>query len=251
VTRLTFLGVGAALNSSSNKSATLFGGTILVDTGADIVPGLRRTGVDPNDISLVLLTHLHGDHFFGTGFLIAEAYALAEPRKSELVIVGPPGTEDAIRGLLGLAYPVSDPESFLTKGRVTFLVAEPGENVDEQGISISVYSANHGRMPALSYRLADGSGQSFYFSGDGTIPPELQSMRSSTHLIVNTPTLVEQLPGHASLADYTRLVESGALNPVSVFVCHRSFDAELAEPFWLPQDGQSFDLNVDGVDWIK
>lgn len=45
----------------------------LIDCGASAPIAMKRFDVDPGKIDIVLVSHLHGDHFAGIPFLIREA----------------------------------------------------------------------------------------------------------------------------------------------------------------------------------
>ena len=49
------------------------GRAFLVDCGASTLIGMRRLGLEPNDIAMVCITHLHGDHFGGLPWLLIDA----------------------------------------------------------------------------------------------------------------------------------------------------------------------------------
>jgi ribonuclease BN (tRNA processing enzyme) len=65
-----------------------------VDFGASALVGLKRAGLDPNRIDLIVLSHLHGDHFGGLPFLLLDSQ-FALRRTKPLTIIGPLGTASA------------------------------------------------------------------------------------------------------------------------------------------------------------
>ena len=65
--QLRFVGCGDAFGSGG-RSHTCFHLTgistnLLIDCGASSPPALKRLGIACNDVSLILITHFHGDHF--------------------------------------------------------------------------------------------------------------------------------------------------------------------------------------------
>jgi len=97
---VTVLGSGDAFGSGGRlQSSYLVEGermTVLVDCGATILTAVKRHGVDPERIDLVLISHLHGDHFGGLPFLLLE-YIYENPRRRPLVVAGPPGVGERTR----------------------------------------------------------------------------------------------------------------------------------------------------------
>ena len=66
--------------------------TFLIDCGVTTLIGMRRLGLQPNDIDTVFVSHLHGDHFGGLPWLLVDALYVSN-RKRPLVVTGPKGIE--------------------------------------------------------------------------------------------------------------------------------------------------------------
>lgn len=71
-----FIGTGGPFADGARlQSATLItaaGTRVLVDCGATTLVGLHRDGIDTASIDVIVLTHLHGDHFGALPFLLAD-----------------------------------------------------------------------------------------------------------------------------------------------------------------------------------
>jgi ribonuclease BN (tRNA processing enzyme) len=76
MTKIVFVGSGDAFGSGGRRQTciALSGGDqfMLVDCGTTSVLGLKSLGFDPNSVSAVVISHLHGDHFGGLPFLILD-----------------------------------------------------------------------------------------------------------------------------------------------------------------------------------
>jgi len=96
---IQFLGSGDAFGSGGRLQSCVLvkysQGQFLIDCGASCLIGMNRYGVDPNDIKMIFVSHMHGDHCGGIPFLIL-ASQLTYKRKEPLVIIGPPGMKDWI-----------------------------------------------------------------------------------------------------------------------------------------------------------
>jgi ribonuclease BN (tRNA processing enzyme) len=104
-----FLGSGDAFGSGGRLQTCLFveaGQRFLLDCGTSALIGMKRFGISPNTIDLILLTHFHGDHFGGIPFFILDAQ-LVSKRSGPLVIAGPPGLESRVRDAQESLFPGS------------------------------------------------------------------------------------------------------------------------------------------------
>jgi ribonuclease BN (tRNA processing enzyme) len=63
-------------------------------------------GADPASIDVILITHLHGDHFGGLPFVLLEAQ-LVSKRTQPLLLAGPPGQEARVRAAMEVFFPGS------------------------------------------------------------------------------------------------------------------------------------------------
>jgi ribonuclease BN (tRNA processing enzyme) len=225
LTKLAILGSGAAIKSIWAKTFYLLNTSTLIDVGSDPCPSLRKIGRDPGDIRTILITHLHGDHFFGLAFLIVEAAMQNEQAANDrnLQIFGPAGTSQAVRSLLLLAYPNSDPQDFLNNARVKFIEIEPEAQLEAENAVVTTFKTSHGRMTSIGYRFEWPAGPIIAFCGDSEVTPATLAAFSGSDLVVaSTPSRDEHVAAHASLADYIAAKESGDLKARHLFATHRT-----------------------------
>lgn len=105
---LTVVGCGDAFGTGG-RDHTCFHLTdgqrnVLLDCGASALPALKRARFDTAAIDVVVLTHLHGDHFGGVPFLLLDGVH-ASKRTRPLTIVGPPGVEARVLATFDLLFP--------------------------------------------------------------------------------------------------------------------------------------------------
>ena len=166
--RVTVIGCGDAFGSGGRfNSATLVDvgdALCLLDCGASTMPALNARKIDPNRIDLIVLTHLHGDHFGGVPFLLLDAQWV-RGRTRPLTILGPPGTRrrlhDTFEALFNGAS-ARTPWSFLWK------VEEiaPGGAINRHGFDVQTIEVNHpSGAPSTAVRLTH-AGHVLVHSGD-------------------------------------------------------------------------------------
>jgi ribonuclease Z len=107
---LTILGSGAAIPTSQRNPTAQFlvcnDRYILIDCGEGTQVQIRKYGLRFQRIQHILISHLHGDHYFGLVGLISSMHLLG--RDKGLTIYGPEGLEGIIRSQLEYGHAVLD-----------------------------------------------------------------------------------------------------------------------------------------------
>ena len=103
------LGSGDAFGSGGRFQACFYVQSeklrFLIDCGASSLIAMKRFGADPSLVDLILLSHLHGDHFGGVPFFILDGQFRRRTRP--LIIAGPPGLESRVRQAMEVFFPGS------------------------------------------------------------------------------------------------------------------------------------------------
>ena len=106
---LQFLGSGDAFGSGGRFQTCILlrgaGDMLLIDCGASSLIAMKRAGINPSEIGVVLLTHLHGDHFGGVPFFILDGQFSRRDRS--LIIAGPPGVRARVEAAMEVLFPGS------------------------------------------------------------------------------------------------------------------------------------------------
>src|SRR5262249_46178373 len=94
--RVILLGTGAALvdpdRNHSSILITVRGRNYLFDCGHGATHQLMRAGIDPVDIDVIFLSHLHFDHIADFPYFMLSTWIFG--RSVAPVVIGPPGTEN-------------------------------------------------------------------------------------------------------------------------------------------------------------
>ena len=77
----------------------------LLDCGTSSLIAMKRSGVDPSGVDLILVSHLHGDHFGGIPFFILDGQFRRKTRP--LVVAGPPGLVARVQQAMEIFFPGS------------------------------------------------------------------------------------------------------------------------------------------------
>ncbi len=163
---LRFLGSGDALGSGGRFQACFHVHTgkvqFLIDCGASSLIAMKRFGLDPSQVDMVFLSHLHGDHFGGIPFLVLDGQF--RRRIKPLAIVGPPGTENRIRQAEEVLFPgLSQVQQ---KFKIQYSEYQDRVSLSWPALSITPFSVLHpSGSPSFAMRI-ETEGKVIGYSGD-------------------------------------------------------------------------------------
>lgn len=165
--QLTIIGSSDAFGSGGRLQTCFHvahsNGAFLIDCGATSLIGLERQGFNPNDISAIFITHLHGDHFSGLVWWLIHANHVSR-RTAPLTVTGPLGIEERFIAAAEALFPGSTrtPRAF----ELIFRTYRAGVALQEGAVSVMPFEVSHpsGATPYALRIAVDG--KVVAFSGD-------------------------------------------------------------------------------------
>ena len=182
---VVFLGTGTPGPTPDRQGpslAVVAGGTAyLVDVGVGVVRQANAAYVggvgalNPRQLHIAFVTHLHSDHTLGLPDLVLTPWVMG--RVAPIELYGPPGIAAMAENILK-AYAqdihirtTGLEEANLTGYKVDVHEIKPGDVYQDANVKVTAFAVRHGSWPlALGYRF-DASGKSIVISGD-TAPEE-------------------------------------------------------------------------------
>ncbi|MDU8909961.1 MBL fold metallo-hydrolase [Aestuariicoccus sp. MJ-SS9] len=197
---VSLLGVkgGPAIRPGSNMPTAILlrmgGRTILVDAGLGAARGVCDQGVALTQIDMILITHLHSDHYLELGPLLHTAWTAGLNRT--VPVYGPPGTETYWQGFLAsMAFDIE--LRIRDEGRpdlaqlVRFHTLEPGEVLNDDGLSVTALRNCHPPIEDSFALRFDANGKAVVLSGDTAPLPGLAEFCAGADLLVHEAMLTE------------------------------------------------------------
>lgn len=143
--KVTFLGTGSAVpTKKKNHTGILISfadENILIDCGEGIQRQFKYADISPTKLTKILITHWHGDHFFGLPGLLQTLEMCEYKRK--LIIYGPPGSLKYLNHIRALTKDI----------RIDLELKEVSDCImDGKYFSINVKSMKHG-TPTNAYSI--------------------------------------------------------------------------------------------------
>ena len=183
--RLTIVGSGDAFGSGGRANTCFIvetgATTIAVDFGATSLVQMRRLGLDPKAIDLIVLSHLHGDHFGGIPFLLLFRQFDCQ-RRRPLTIVGPVGTRERLLAASEIFFPGSSAIDW--KFALTVVDLPCDEVWSQAGIELVSHEVIHpSGAPATGVRLRIGD-RLLAYSGDSEWTDALFAVAEGADLFI-------------------------------------------------------------------
>lgn len=204
-TRITFLGVGAAVPAPGTDTACyLINGSILVDCGWRAAPTMLEYGLDPLAVKTLIFTHCHHDHYLGLPGLLFY-WGMRRPKEGKaptLQIVGPPDDLPLVvdlsrRFLQADRFPVVWPE-------VELRPLEPGAVFENEAFRLETIRALHPVTGVCSRFTDKATGVVIALSGDTGPNPLLAELARDADLLIHEASIAPDRTDDQLRGDHSR-----------------------------------------------
>lgn len=227
--RVVFAGSGDAFGSGGRLQACILiehpGGRLLLDCGTSSLVALKRAAIEPSAIPLVLLSHLHGDHFGGIPFVVLDGQF--RRRDIPLTVAGPPGTTKRVEDAMEVLFPGST--TVKRRFDTEFVELNASEPRPIPGGVVVPFLVSHASgAPAYAYRL-ELAGATIAYSGDTAWDDNLLlAARGADLLIAEGYYREKQVPFHLDVA--TLAAHRAELDCQRIILTHMSDDVLTSPP---------------------
>ena len=192
---ITFIGVGNAFAAGGTCwNGFLVNRTILFETPPQVLMSVQLAGVNPNDIETVVISHHHGDHFYGLPMLMLWWKWMG--RVKPVRIVGPPGTERITRDIARETFPWL----FELTYEMEWIEASPGHVIDFPGMRIDPIEMVHDDTLNICLGFASEiGGHRLGYTGDTVYCPGVEQLARWSEILVSECASVSGNPVHMDL----------------------------------------------------
>ncbi|HLS00075.1 ribonuclease Z [Mycolicibacillus parakoreensis] len=222
---ITLLGTGSPIPDPHRAGpATLLRAAdqvFLADCGRGVLQRLAAAGAAANQLTALLLTHLHSDHIADLGdVLITRWVSTFGPDPAALPIIGPPGTAAVVEAMLrafgpDIGYRIAHHDDLTAPPPVTVHEHTDGSVWDRDGVRIAVAPTDHRPVaPTIGFRL-EHAGAAVVLAGDTVPCAGLDRLAAGADALVHTvirPDLIRLLPQQriVDICDYHSSVQQAA-----------------------------------------
>lgn len=164
---IAFIGTGGSVATVGRDNASFLldaGSLILVDCPGSVIQKIKKLGRKPENVDVLLITHIHSDHIYGLPSLVHSL--IAESR--ELDLYGSEESTAFCAKLLDLFGLRKDTINY----RVRLHPLRPGEEFRVPDVLIQTLDVPHSSA-SLSFRFVFSDGKELLYSGDTPCHPPL------------------------------------------------------------------------------
>jgi ribonuclease Z len=220
---ITLLGTGSPIVDPSRAGpATLVragGATLLFDCGRGVLMRAAAAGVSANQLTALVLTHLHSDHITDLNDVITSRWVTTFA-PTPLPVIGPPGTRAVVDGLLAslapdISYRLAHHQDLTWDPGVEVAEHLQGVVFDAGGVRILAAPTDHRPVdPSIGFRV-EHEGRAVVIAGD-TVPCEgLDRLCAGADALVHTVIRADlvaaiPIPRLQDILDYHSSVEQAA-----------------------------------------
>jgi len=154
-----------------------------MEAGPTVLCAMKRMGVAPADLDLILISHLHGDHFGGLPFLILE-YLWESPPRKPLKIAGPGHLEQRTWRLFNTMFPFSSGDIERVRRNLEFVELEPERKVCFGQVEVDSIRVPHMKRDLCLALKVNIGGKTIAFSGDTGWVDDLISFAAGADLFL-------------------------------------------------------------------
>lgn len=242
--KIEMIGTGA-ISAKELSACTLINEEILVDMPNGTIKRLKQTEHDISKIKVVLITHLHGDHFLDIPFFMLERYFC--PVEDKAKIYCPFGTKEKIEKIFEIAFP-GDYEVVNKVANIEFIEFEQlnKEKILEEVYVDSKLVEHAGLKPAYGY-VIEQANKKIGFSGDSKMCQAIEEIVQQSDIsILDMSVAGDGNNAHMGINDIEKLCKKYE-NKTIVATHMHDFTREKAKSMNIknlivPDDGQKIEI---------
>lgn len=197
--KVTLIGTGG-IHTPDNSASVLIDDKILIDVPNGTEKNLMKLEKQIKDIDLILITHLHADHYFDLPFIFAHNQVIN--REKILYEVGPKRTKEVIMSITHLAFGMHFDE-YIEK-YVNFIEFEGNSNIEIlTEYNIKSEKVEHGTIEAYGFIINNKLG----ITGDTKICKGVENIIEKSQKIITDVSMIEGSILHMGIDDIGKLIE--------------------------------------------
>ena len=201
-----FVGTGS-IGAVERSACALIDGKLLIDCGNGLVKTIMQQGFDIGDIEVILITHLHGDHYLDLPFFVLSKFFTKSEKLTRIYC--PRGTTKRVKDIFDLyAFGDCDFEETRVNSKIEFIEFD---NLDNEEVLpryfVNSYKVEHVVIePAYGYTI-ENEGKKIGFSGDTIYCDNVDKIVNYSDISVLDMSAKESVKSHMGVNDIKNICD--------------------------------------------
>jgi ribonuclease BN (tRNA processing enzyme) len=245
--KLQFIGTGTMGSAKRKLTSVLVDDSILFDIGSGVVDQLKKLNISMPDITHILVSHYHVDHFSDIVHYLARRLIVPEQTTKKLTIVGPKNIQQKVNDFVNFTHqdmvPLR-PDVIENNLNLQFEGFEESSRAMGGGISVKSVNVAHGQVkPCVGYVL-EKDGVKLGYTGDARDCEGLRAIiLESDHIFIDATMPDDFRDIHIGLKE---ICEIAKVNPQKTFYAIHRNDYEAPSEYppnvILPNDSDTIEV---------
>lgn len=192
MSRLIFLGVWMTPDVGETVSFVVDlkkEGQVLIDCGTNLVGSLMRNGIDPSNITHLIITHSHGDHISGLPtylfYKLLIAPGIFGKKAQKLQIIGTKSTLQNVKEYVRASY-----GSIVDNNLLQFVEVSATDNYSIGTVEFGFFATKH--QPETIGFYTNINGNKVVYSSDTGISEEIISCAKNADILIHDVVATSQ-----------------------------------------------------------
>lgn len=200
------------ITSDNFNTSFLINNHTLVETPPGVLNELKRMNKNIDNISIIIISHLHGGHYLELPTIII--HELIRKRTKPLIIIGPKQLRKRVTKLLKMTY--EDVKSPLSQLDITFVEAEAVQKANLiDDLYFSAINVKHGNLKNCYAYIIKNKKATLGFTGDiKSCPGLFYLLKEVKHCFIDVSDNNDE--SHLKLAEFKSLAANHNLNFIPV-----------------------------------
>ncbi|MCD6120222.1 MAG: MBL fold metallo-hydrolase [Spirochaetales bacterium] len=225
--KMLFLGTYGAVPSGASGNTSFIvsagGEYILIDASGNPLQGMKAAGVNPDELTTLVLTHAHVDHIYALPSLVHALFCAG--RKKPLTIVSNPETVIKAKGLLDFFG--------LNRKKIGFDIIYSTEKYKSNmgSFKIELFPGAHS-VPSSMVRISESGDKAVFYTADTGSIADICGLAKGCRVMIHETSGPKSTDaklskdGHSS--GYNAGINARCAGVKGLFLCHFSTDADAA-----------------------
>ena len=241
--KVTFIGTGN-IECVTRCNTSVLVDNVLFDIGMGTIKQIERLKIYTKNITYVVISHFHSDHFLDIPNLLIGRRGRGENKNYKITIIGPIGLRKKVFDLMTLTHGDGNMhkyDSLENKYNIEFIELDSGKSYENDEFKLTAYALNHGNCVPIYGYILEKEGKKIAYATDTTFCDNFYKMSSMCNYMFFDVNSLKTNDMHIGLDDIKILNQK--YQNCKFYAIHRGdYNASNMQNIEFPNDGDVIEI---------